>query len=145
MSARVGVVVMTAILALYLVLIGQRAWLLLTSGDAVAITMGVALVVIPIIGAWAVGRELLFGMQAEKLARRLEAEDALPTEQIDVRTSGRPLRDQADELFPAYRADVEQHPEDWRAWFRLSLAYDGAGDRKRAREAARRAIKLARG
>lgn len=145
MSARVGVVVMTAILALYLVLIGQRAWLLLTSGDAVAITMGVALVVIPIIGAWAVGRELLFGMQAEKLARRLEAEDALPTEQIDVRTSGRPLRDQADQLFPAYRADVEQHPEDWRAWFRLSLAYDGAGDRKRAREAARRAIKLARG
>lgn len=145
MSARVGVVVMTAILALYLVLIGQRAWLLLTSGDAVAITMGVALVVIPIIGAWAIGRELLFGMQAEKLARRLEAEDALPTEQIDVRTSGRPLRDQADELFPAYRADVEQHPEDWRAWFRLSLAYDGAGDRKRAREAARRAIKLARG
>lgn len=145
MSARVGVVVMTAILALYLVLIGQRAWLLLTSGDAVAITMGVALVVIPIIGAWAIGRELLFGMQAEKLARRLEGEDALPTEQIDVRTSGRPLRDQADELFPAYRADVEQHPEDWRAWFRLSLAYDGAGDRKRAREAARRAIKLARG
>ncbi|WP_434811770.1 hypothetical protein [Microbacterium sp. bgisy189] len=145
MSARVGVVVMTAILALYLVLIGQRAWLLLTSGDAVAITMGVALVVIPIIGAWAVGRELLFGVQAEKLARRLEAEDALPTEQIDVRTSGRPLRDQADQLFPAYRADVEQHPEDWRAWFRLSLAYDGAGDRKRAREAARRAIKLARG
>lgn len=145
MSARVGVVVMTAILALYLVLIGQRAWLLLTSGDAVAITMGVALVVIPIIGAWAIGRELLFGMQAEKLARRLEAEDALPTEQIDVRTSGRPLRDQADQLFPAYRADVEQHPEDWRAWFRLSLAYDGAGDRKRAREAARRAIKLARG
>lgn len=145
MSARVGVIVMTAILALYLVLIGQRAWLLLTSGDAVAITMGVALVVIPIIGAWAIGRELLFGMQAEKLARRLEGEDALPTEQIDVRTSGRPLRDQADELFPAYRADVEQHPEDWRAWFRLSLAYDGAGDRKRAREAARRAIKLARG
>ncbi|WP_312678621.1 tetratricopeptide repeat protein, partial [Microbacterium sp.] len=43
-----------------------------------------------------------------------------------------------------YRADVEQHPSDWRAWFRLGLAYDGAGDRTRARQAIRKAIALAR-
>ena len=35
--------------------------------------------------------------------------------------------------------------EDWRAWFRLALAYDAAGDRKRARRAMRDAVALDRG
>ena len=33
-------------------------------------------------------------------------------------------------------------PDDWRAWYRLGLAYDASGDRRRAREAVRRAITL---
>ncbi|MBN9178301.1 MAG: hypothetical protein J0I43_13175 [Microbacterium sp.] len=142
MSARLGVAVMAALLALYIVLVGQRAWLLLTSGDGVGIAMGAALVVLPLIAAWALWRELAFGVGAQRLARRLEAEGALPAEEIDVRASGRPDRAQADALFPAYRADVEVHPDDWRAWFRLGLVYDGAGDRRRARDAIRTAIRL---
>lgn len=142
MSARVGVAVMAALLALYIVLVGQRAWLLLTSGDGVGIAMGAALVVLPLIAAWALWRELAFGVGAQRLARRLEADDALPHEELDVRASGRPDRAQADALFAVYRADVEAHPDDWHAWFRLGLAYDGAGDRRRAREAVRTAIRL---
>ena len=37
MTARVGVVVMAALLALYIALVGQRAWLLLTAGEPVAV------------------------------------------------------------------------------------------------------------
>jgi Flp pilus assembly protein TadD len=37
---------------------------------------------------------------------------------------------------------VEQDPASWRAWFRLGLAYDASGDRRRARGAIRRAIAL---
>jgi len=144
MSARLGVIVMTAALALYIVLVGQRAYLLLTSGEPIAIAMGVALVLLPILGAWGLWRELRFGSRAQALARRLEAEGGLPADEIDVRQSGRPDRAQADALFPAYRADVEAHPGDWRAWFRLGLAYDGAGDRRRARQAVRTAIALER-
>lgn len=144
MSARLGVIVMTAALALYIVLVGQRAYLLLTSGEPVAIAMGVSLLLLPLLGAWGLWRELRFGSRAQALARRLETEGGLPAEEIDVRQSGRPDRAQADELFPAYRADVEAHPEDWRAWFRLGLAYDGAGDRRRARQAVRTAIALER-
>ena len=59
-----------------------------------------------------------------------------------MRPSGRVVRSEADALFPAYRADVEAHPDDWRAWYRLGLAYDASGDRRRAREAVRRAIRL---
>jgi len=133
---------MAAALALYIVLVAQRAYLLLTSGEPVAIAMGAALVLLPVLGAWGLWRELRFGMRAQALARRLEAEGGLPAEEIDVRESGRPERAQADALFPAYRADVEAHPDDWRAWFRLGLVYDGAGDRRRARHAVRTAIAL---
>lgn len=142
MTARIGVAVMAALLALYIVLVAQRAWLLLGSGQPVGIAMGVALVVMPVIAVWALWRELAFGIGSQRLARRLEAENALPTDEVDVRPSGRPDRAQADALFPAYRDDVETHPDDWRAWFRLGLAYDGAGDRSRARGAIRTAIAL---
>ncbi|MDR7185641.1 cytochrome c-type biogenesis protein CcmH/NrfG [Microbacterium trichothecenolyticum] len=142
MSARIGVAVMAALLALYIVLVGQRAWLLLVSGDPVGIAMGTALVVLPLIAAWALGRELWFGVRAQQLGTRLEAEDALPQEEVAVRPSGRVMREDGDAVFPAYRADVEAHPDDWRAWYRLGLAYDAAGDRRRAREAVRAAIRL---
>ncbi|WP_454119337.1 hypothetical protein [Microbacterium lacticum] len=144
MSARIGVAVMAVLLALYIVLVAQRAWLLLVSGQPVGVAMGVALIVLPLVAAWALWRELAFGVGAQRLARRLEAEGALPTDEVDVRPSGRPDRAQTDALFPAYRADIETHPDDWRAWFRLGLAYDGAGDRTRARQAMRTAIRLER-
>ncbi|MGN8554030.1 UNVERIFIED_CONTAM: hypothetical protein OHV15_15735 [Microbacterium sp. SLM126] len=142
MNARIGVAVMAVLLALYVALVAQRAWLLLVSGDPVGVLMGVALVVLPVIAVWALGREIWFGVRAEQLGRRLQAEDALPTEEVEVRPSGRAVRSEADALFPAYRADVEARPEDWRAWYRLGLAYDASGDRRRAREAVRRAIRL---
>lgn len=144
MSARIGVAVMAVLLTLYVVLVGQRAWLLVTSAEPVGIVMGVALIVLPLIAVWAMWREIRFGVRASALAARLETEGGLPAEELDVRPSGRPERAQVDELFPAYRADVEAHPEDWRAWFRLGLAYDGAGDRRRARQAIRTAITLER-
>jgi len=142
MSARIGVVLMAVLLALYIVLVAQRAWLLLTSGDAIGIAMGIALVVLPVIAAWALGRELWFGFRAQRLGRRLETEGGLPEEQVAVRPSGRVLREDGDAVFPIYRADVEAHPDDWRAWYRLGLAYDAAGDRRRARAAVRQAIRL---
>lgn len=142
MRARIGVAIMAALLALYLVLVGQRAWLLIISGDPVGIAMGAALVVLPLIAAWALGRELWFGVRAQQLGRRLEAEGGLPQEEVTLRPSGRVTRDDADAVFPAYRADAEAHPDDWRAWYRLGLAYDAAGDRRRAREAVRTAIRL---
>jgi len=145
MSARIGVFVIAAALALYIVLVGQRAVLLLMSGDVVGILMGVALVVLPLIAAWGLARELWFGVRAEQLARRLEAEDALPTEEVEVRPSGRVRREDGDAVFPVYRRAAEENPDDWRAWYRLGLAYDAAGDRRRAREAVRRAIRLESG
>ena len=142
MTTRIGVAVMAVLLVLYLVLVGDRAVKFLLTGEPVAIVIGAALIVLPIIGGWALVRELLFGVRAEKLGRILESENALPADELPLRPSGRPERDSVDAVFPEYRAAVEAAPEDWRAWYRLGLAYDGAGDRRRAREAIREAIRL---
>jgi Flp pilus assembly protein TadD len=40
------------------------------------------------------------------------------------------------------RTRVEADPDSWARWFELAVAYDNAGDRKRARSAMRRAIAL---
>ncbi|MGO4593405.1 tetratricopeptide repeat protein [Leifsonia sp. 2TAF2] len=144
MRNRLAAIVMAIILLVYLVLAGQRAVMLIATGEGIAIAMGVALLVLPIIAAWAIGRELLFGARTERLVRQLDAEGGLPVEDLPTRVSGRPLRDAADEQFPQYRAEVEAAPESWRAWFRLGLAYDASGDRRRARAALRQAIRLER-
>ncbi|TDN88615.1 hypothetical protein [Microbacterium sp. BK668] len=142
MRARIGVAVMAVLLALYIALVAQRGWFLIASGDPIAVAMGVALFVLPLLAVWALGRELWFGVRAEQLGRRLETEGGLPDQEVGVRPSGRVVRADGNAVFPAFRADVEAHPEDWRAWYRLGLAYDSAGDRRRARESVRKAIAL---
>ena len=145
MRARIGVAIIAIVLVLYLVLVGQRGWLLVTSGVPIAITMGIALFVLPVIAAWALGRELWFGVRAERVGRRLESEGGLPDDDVAVHPSGRVVREDADAVFPHYRDDVQEHPDDWRAWYRLGLAYDAAGDRRRARAAIRQSLRLEAG
>lgn len=144
MRTRIGVAVVAAALVLYIVLVGQRAYLLVVSGDPVGITMGVVLAVLPVVAVWALWRELRFGIGAQRLGERLAAEGGLPQEELTLRPSGRPVQTEADALFPAYRDAVQAMPGDWRAWYRMGLVYDGAGDRRRARGAIRKAISLER-
>lgn len=144
MRTRAAAVLMAVLLALYLVLVGRTAVLLILSDEPVGKAIGIALAVLPLLGAWALVSELVFAVRAERLLGRLEAEGALPDEQVPTLPSGRLDRAAVDELFPAYRAAVEREPESWKAWLRLALAYDGSGDRRRARWATRQAIRLAR-
>ncbi len=142
MKTRIIIAVITVALVVYLVAIARSAWLMLATGRPVGILMGAALVVLPVVAAWAIARELWFGIRAERAGRRLESEGGLPADDVAVYASGRVVRDDADAVFPRYRDDVQQHPGDWRAWYRLGLAYDAAGDRKRARSAIRQSLKL---
>lgn len=144
MKNRLAAILMAVLLLIYLVLVFQRAILLIETGEAIAVAMGVVLFVLPVIAAWAIGRELLFGARTEKLVHILDAEGGLPVDDLPHRASGRPLRDAADAEFPQYKAEVEAAPESWRAWFRLGLAYDASGDRRRARAALRESIRLYR-
>lgn len=142
MKGRAAAIVMAVLLAFYIVLVGWRALLFIGSGEPVGIAIGIALIVLPLIGVWALIRELSFGATTERLVKQLEAESALPEEDLPVRPSGRPEREAADAQFPMYQAEVDADPDNWRAWFRLGLAYDASGDRRRARGALRHAIAL---
>ncbi len=142
MSTRIGVAVVAAGLVLYVAAVARQAWLLLTSGDAVGVAMGAALVVLPAVAVWALVRELIFGARAAALGRRLAEDGGLPSDDLTIRPSGRVVRSEAESVFPRYRDQVEQDPTDWQAWYRLGLVYDAAGDRRRARQAVREAIRL---
>lgn len=144
MSTRLGAAVMALLLALYLVFAGYYATVLFGTGSPAAVAIGVALLVLAALGAAFIAIEIVFGVRAEALARRLEEEGGLPTEQLPLSPSGRLDRAAAEEVFPAYRGAAEADPGDWRVWFRLALVYDAAGDRRRARWATREAIRLAR-
>lgn len=139
-TGRAAAIFMAALLALYLVAVGALAVGFLISGKPIGIAIGVALVVLPVLGAWALVRELQFGARCERLVNILAAEDALL--KLPEARSGPDARRIADEAFPALQAAAVAEPESWRAWLRLSLGYDAAGDRRRARAAARRAIEL---
>jgi len=135
--------VLAAVLVLYLVLTAQRAWALLSSGDVVLTLLGVGVLILPVIGAVLLVAELRFGLATQRLGERLADEGGLPVDDLPRRPSGRVERSAADEVFAARRAEAEAAPDDWRTWFRLGIAYDDAGDRRRARDAMRKAITLA--
>jgi cytochrome c-type biogenesis protein CcmH/NrfG len=146
-NVRIQLIIAFICLALlgYLALLGRAAVLMIGSGRAVAIVLGVALLILPAIGLWAMIATVRAGFAHQKLAQ-LAADDGM---ELDVsalprRPSGRIQRDAADALFDTVRAELDSDPDDWRRWYRLARAYDYAGDRSRAREAMKTALELHR-
>ncbi len=130
-------------LAVYFGLIGYRGVYLLDQSRWALKVFGVAVLVLPLVGIWVVVAELRFGRAAQALTDELNADpDFAAPLSVDLprRPSGRVDREAADAIFAVQRTRVQARPSDWREWYRLSEAYDAAGDRKRAREALRTAI-----
>jgi hypothetical protein len=142
MSARTIAWILAGAVGVYLLFVAARAWVLITSGDPVPVLLGISVIVIPLLGAWMLGRELVFGVRSQQLGRTLGAEGGLPPDDLPRTPSGRIERAAADERFEEYRAEAAADPDDWRNWYRLAIAYDDARDRRRAREAMRTAIRL---
>jgi tetratricopeptide (TPR) repeat protein len=144
MNAKIWAIVMAALTILYVLLLGDKAIILIQSGRLAGVIMGSVLIVFPLVGIFGVFVELRFGFRLERLSKTLLARGEYPEFELDVRPSGRPTRDSADAEFVRFSKAAEANPELWSAWFSLGLAYDASGDRRRARSAMRRAIRLAR-
>ncbi|MFC4001157.1 tetratricopeptide repeat protein [Prauserella oleivorans] len=143
MRARNVAILLTAGVAVYLVLLAGRAVALLRTGETVPVLLGVGVLLLPILGVWMLVTTWRSGNQIQRLARRLEAEGGLPdVADLPRMPSGRVDRKAADAWFDQRRAEVEDEPGDWRRWYRLAYAYDIAGDRRRARATMRKAIEL---
>lgn len=127
----------------YFVLLGRLAAAMIASGRAAAVGLGAALLIMPVIGLWAMIATLRAGFAHQRLARLIAADGMeLDTSALPRRASGRIERDAADALFATVRTEVEADPDDWRRWYRLARAYDYAGDRRRAREAMKTAVDM---
>jgi hypothetical protein len=134
---------MCVALVTYFVLLGRLAVAMIISGRAAAVGLGLAVLIMPVIGLWAMITTLRAGFAHQKLARLIAADGMeLDAGALPRRPSGRIQRDAADALFATVRTEVETHPDDWRRWYRLARAYDYAGDRRRAREAMKTAVDL---
>lgn len=145
-SPRTAALVVSVLLVGYFVVLGTRAVALIAAGGIVPVSLGLAILVLPVLGALLVWDQLRFGARTEYLARKLDAEGALPeVDHLPRRPSGRVERAAADAWFDEKEAELREAPRDWRAWYALAQAYDLAGDRNRGRKAMRRAIELERG
>ena len=142
MTARIGVALMGLCLVLYFLVAGQQALLLIGTGEPVAVVMGIALIVLPLIGVWALAREIQFGISADRLGRRLDAENGMPQAETELTPSGRIAKEDADSIIARYAAAAEGSRNDWRSHYRLGVVQDAAGHRKDARASIREAIRV---
>lgn len=110
--------------------------------DFSAVLWQIGIVLIAGISFGLIMREILFGIQMQKLARLMNQEQMLLPDTLSKLPSGRTERSEADARFSLIQEEVQQQPENWKVWFRLGLAYDEAGDRRRARASMRHSLRL---
>ncbi|WP_099040281.1 tetratricopeptide repeat protein [Mycobacterium neglectum] len=134
---------MCVALVLYFYLLGRIAVAFMTSGEPAAVGLGLALMIMPLIGIWVMVSTLRAGLTHQRLGRIVKDEGMeLDVSSLPRMASGRIERGAADALFATVRDELENDPDDWRHWYRLARAYDYAGDRSRAREAMKKAVEL---
>ena len=144
--ARTTAVLLVGVAGLLVVYMAVRAADLIATGELTGILLGIGVLLLVVVGAVLLYGEVRFGLDSERLGRRLADEGGLPALPDDVprRPSGRLTPEAADALFQERKAEVEAAPDDWRAWFRLGTAYGDAGDTSQGRRAVRRAVRLER-
>ncbi len=123
MNPRALAWIMVVAVAVYLVLLGQLGIRLIATGEIVGILLGFAILAFPVVGAWILWREMRFGYRMQYVAQEWQ------TYGIDP----------ADLDYPECLSRLESDPDSWQRWFELGLAYERAGDRRRARAAMREA------
>lgn len=134
---------MCVALVVYFVLLGRAALMLIASGEPAPIGLGLAILILPVIGIWVMVATLKAGLAHQRLARLAREQGMeLDVSGLPRRPSGRIEREAADALFATVRDELAADPDNWLRWYRLARAYDYAGDRGRARETMKKAVLL---
>lgn len=115
MTAKRIALVMAGAFAIYAVLVAWRGWDFIATGEPAAITLGLAVLILPLLSGWLVWREVRFGLRMQELAGRIEVVEEGSLE---------------DRIAAAQAA-----PDDWLAWYWVGVGYFDAGDKKQARAA----------
>ena len=84
---------------------------MLTSGSVAGIVLGAGMILLPILGAWALVREVLFGARIQRMAQELRLAGELAEDTLPRTPAGRVDREAAAVEFESFAAAVEQDPE----------------------------------
>ena len=95
-----------ALLTLYLAHIAQQGFVMLASGSVAGIVLGAGMILLPILGAWALVREVLFGARIQRMARELAASNELVEDNLPRTPSGRVDREAAAAEFESFAEAV---------------------------------------
>lgn len=134
MAKRIALI-LTAILSVYLVFAAWRGFDLLLVDDPVVQTLGLAVLLMPIIGGVIVLREIRFGKLSYAMGQVID-EIYLP--RTDLETEQK--REFLDQAIEKTKANLES----WQSWYSVALAYDLLSERKLAREAMQHSVELYR-
>lgn len=143
MLTKLWLAVMVAITLLYAFLLFERGVVLLQDGQPVAVIMGVAILVFPLLSLATIFFEIRFGLRLEKLEKLFLA-SGMESPGYELRPSGRAEPESGKRIFEQLKAALEKDEQNFLLWYLLADAYDKLGDRKRARQAARQAISRAK-
>lgn len=167
MRAKIGVALLLLVTAAYCWGLLWIATGFARVGGVIGWGLAAGLVVLLVLTVWVTWREVLFGLRAGRLARlygaaRFEprvgggtdgagadgvgADGAQARAEVDPVAQRDARRAAARAEFEAARDAVHDGGEDdWRAWYRLGLAYSANRDTRDARAAVRRAIAVEAG
>lgn len=143
MLTKLWLAVMVAITLLYAFLLFERGVVLLQDGQPVAVIMGVAILVFPLLALATIFFEIRFGLRLAKLEKLFLA-SGMESPGYELRPSGRAEPESGKQIFEQLKAALEKDEQNFLLWYLLADAYDKLGDRKRARQAARQAISRAK-
>ena len=143
MLTKLWLAVMVAITLLYAFLLFERGVVLLQDGQPVAVIMGAAILVFPLLALATIFFEIRFGLRLAKLEKLFLA-SGMESPGYELRPSGRAEPESGKRIFEQLKAALEKDEQNFLLWYLLADAYDKLGDRKRARQAARQAISRAK-
>lgn len=143
MLTKLWLAVMVAITLLYAFLLFERGVVLLQDGQPVAVIMGVAILVFPMLALATIFFEIRFGLRLAKLEKLFLA-SGMESPGYELRPSGRVEPESGKRIFEQLKSDLEKDEQNFLLWYLLADSYDKLGDRKRARQAARQAISRAK-
>jgi polyhydroxyalkanoate synthesis regulator phasin len=132
MAKRVALI-LSGILGVYLVFAAWRGFDLLLVDDPAVRTLGVSVLVLPLLGVILVVREIKFGKLSYEMGQEI-SESLLPKKDF-TEEEKRDFLDQAIER-------AKNGMDNWANWYSVALAYDVLNERKLAREAMQHSVEL---